>query len=75
LCDRMDNEPSDIPGQLDYIFENISRHRQKLDNGGFKLEFLKDVVKLNTSEIFLEDTYTDRLNNKQKKRQTTPTSS
>ena len=53
---RMDKEPSDIPGQLDYIFQHVNRHLQKLDNGGFKVEFFKDVVKLNTSEIVLEGT-------------------
>ena len=75
LWDRMDNEPSDIPGQLDYIFQHVNRHLQKLDNGGFKVEFLKDVVKLIKSEIVLEDTYIDRLNNNKTTRQTTQTSS
>ena len=46
LWDRMDNEPSNIPWQLDFIFQHVNRHLQKLDNGGFKVEFLKDVVKL-----------------------------
>ena len=26
LWDSMDNEPSDIPGQLDYIFQHVNRH-------------------------------------------------
>eukprot|EP00092_Neocalanus_flemingeri_P022449 GFUD01024347.1.p1 GENE.GFUD01024347.1~~GFUD01024347.1.p1 ORF type:complete len:270 (+),score=62.11 GFUD01024347.1:72-881(+) len=67
LWDRMAREargdPTELLGvQMDIIFTYVNRILQQLDNGGFKVDFARDVVKLNRSEIVLEDTYVDRIN-------------
>eukprot|EP00092_Neocalanus_flemingeri_P086642 GFUD01109228.1.p1 GENE.GFUD01109228.1~~GFUD01109228.1.p1 ORF type:complete len:286 (-),score=77.15 GFUD01109228.1:363-1220(-) len=67
LWDRMVREargdPTELLGvQMDIIFTYVNRILQQLDNGGFKVDFARDVVKLNRSEIVLEDTYVDRIN-------------
>eukprot|EP00092_Neocalanus_flemingeri_P040716 GFUD01044328.1.p1 GENE.GFUD01044328.1~~GFUD01044328.1.p1 ORF type:complete len:264 (+),score=58.21 GFUD01044328.1:228-1019(+) len=67
LWDRMAREargnPTELIGkQMDTIFSRVNKHLKNLDNGGFKVDFARDVVKLNRSEIVLEDTYVDRIN-------------
>merc|ERR1719186_1840794 len=52
-----------IVQNLDQMFKKVNKHLRNLDNGGFKVYFDRDVVKLNESRIALEDTYVDRLNN------------
>ena len=64
LWDKTDKEQSGIGWQLDQVFQLINSHLQNLDNGGFRVKFLaSDVKKLSMSEIVLEDTYMDKMNN------------
>ena len=51
-----------IVQNLDQFFKQGNKHLRNLDNGGFKVYFDRDVMKLNESRIVLEDTYVDRLN-------------
>ena len=57
------NDPTEkIIQQLKIIFKGVNKHLKTLDNGGFKVVFGRDVVKLSKSKIVLEDSYVDRIN-------------
>ena len=53
---------NNIVQQTEEIFKGINEHLSNLDNGGYKIEFDKTVVKLENSDIVLKETYIDRMN-------------
>merc|ERR1712106_564349 len=74
LWDKMSNitggdDPTDkITDQLKNIFKGVNEHLATLDNGGFKVEIGRPVVKLGRSEISLKNNYVDRINGNVTKR-------
>ena len=46
--------------QLVQVFEEINKNLDNLDNGGYMIDFDKKVVKLENSDIVLQDSYVDR---------------
>jgi len=74
LWDNMsDLVGQDDPGfvirkQLDNTFSKVNKLLGELDNGGYRVEYVRNVTKLGASNIKLKDTYVDRINgNKTKK--------
>merc|ERR1712106_1094750 len=74
LWDKMSNltggdDPTEeITDQLKNIFKGVNKHLATLDNGGFKVEIERPVVKLGRSEISLKNNYVDRINGNVTKR-------
>ena len=57
-CDLSD--PSeDIIERMEEVFEEVNKHLNNLDNGGYMIEFNNQVVKLENSDIVLKDSYVD----------------
>jgi len=55
-------DPSqDIVHQLETIFDGVNKHLRELDNGGFMVDFNRNVIKLGESAIKLKKSYVDRL--------------
>jgi len=55
------SDPSeDIIGRMEELFEEINKHLNNLDNGGYMIEFNQKVVKLGDTDIVLKDSYVDR---------------
>merc|ERR1712106_346415 len=63
------NDPTEeITDNLKTIFKGVNKHLATLDNGGFKVEIERPVVKLGRSEISLKNNYVDRINGNVTKR-------
>jgi len=55
-------DPSqDIVHQLETVFDGVNKHLRELDNGGFMVDFNRNVIKLGESAIKLKKSYVDRL--------------
>ena len=63
LWNDMDGQPRTPAWQVDWVFERINYPLENLDNGGFRLQLVEPLVKLNESDVVLGDTYVDRRNN------------
>ena len=61
MAEERSDPTEDIINNMEDIFEGINKHLDKLDNGGYMIEFDKTVVKLENSDIVLKETYIDRL--------------
>ena len=54
-------DPSeDIVHQLETVFGGVNKHLKNLDNGGFMVDFDRNVTKLGKSGVKIRKTYVDR---------------